>query len=127
MPRMPPPTIVTRMDSEPSHHRDGCDRGMVVIEQQVKNWYRPIEVGCGTCRGESDLIEETAALLNSLRGVWDEDAVDELDHGLQSAARAIEDGADDELVLAAALHDLAHSPLCVLRSHASRRCRPQDG
>lgn len=57
------------------------------------------------------VINETAALLASLRGVWDEEAVDELDHALQSAARAIEDGADDELVLAAALHDLAHSPL----------------
>jgi predicted HD phosphohydrolase len=56
-------------------------------------------------------IEETAALLRSLRDVWDEEAVDELDHALQSAARAVEDGADDELVLAAALHDVAHSPL----------------
>jgi predicted HD phosphohydrolase len=50
-------------------------------------------------------------VLRSLRGVWDEDAVDELDHALQAAARAVEDGADDELVLAAALHDLAHSAL----------------
>jgi predicted HD phosphohydrolase len=56
------------------------------------------------------VIEETGVLLRSLRGVWDEEAVDELDHALQSAARAIDDGADDELVLAAALHDLAHSP-----------------
>jgi predicted HD phosphohydrolase len=55
-------------------------------------------------------LAETAALLTSLRDVWDEEAVDELDHALQSAARAIDDGADDELVLAAALHDLAHSP-----------------
>ncbi|MCV7225670.1 HD domain-containing protein [Mycolicibacterium komossense] len=53
----------------------------------------------------------TAEVLRSLRGIWDEEAVDELDHALQSAARAIEDGADDELVLAAALHDLGHSPL----------------
>ena len=43
--------------------------------------------------------------------MWDEEAVDELDHALQAAARAIDDGADDELVLASALHDLAHSPL----------------
>jgi predicted HD phosphohydrolase len=57
------------------------------------------------------VIDETATLLTSLRGVWDEQAVDELDHALQSAARAIDDGADDELVLAAALHDLAHSPV----------------
>ncbi len=57
------------------------------------------------------VLAETAALLSSLRDVWDEEAVDELDHALQSAARAIDDGADDELVLAAALHDLAHSPM----------------
>lgn len=55
--------------------------------------------------------DETVTLLRSLRGVWDEVAVDELDHALQSAARALEDGADDELVLAAALHDIGHSPL----------------
>lgn len=61
---------------------------------------------------ESFVLAETADLLRSLRGVWDEDAVDDLDHALQSAARAVDDGADDELVLAAALHDLAHSPLC---------------
>lgn len=58
-----------------------------------------------------NVLDETAALLTSLRDVWDEEAVDELDHALQSAARAVADGADDELVLAAALHDLAHSPL----------------
>ena len=58
-----------------------------------------------------DTITETARILSSLRGVWDEEAVDELDHALQSAARAVDDGADDELMLAAALHDIAHSPL----------------
>ena len=57
------------------------------------------------------VLDETDSLLTSLRGVWDEEAVDELDHALQSAARALDDGADDELVLAAALHDLAHSPI----------------
>lgn len=57
------------------------------------------------------ILDEVDALLHSLRGVWDEEAVDELDHALQSAARAMDDAADDELVLAAALHDLAHSPL----------------
>jgi len=54
---------------------------------------------------------EVEDVLRSLRDVWDEDAVDELDHALQAAARAVEDGADDELVLASALHDLGHSPL----------------
>jgi predicted HD phosphohydrolase len=57
------------------------------------------------------VLEEVGRLLDSLRGVWDEDAVDELDHALQSAAQALADDADDELVLAAVLHDLAHSPL----------------
>lgn len=57
------------------------------------------------------VLEEVSRLLHSLRGVRDEDAVDELDHALQSAARALADDADDELVLAAALHDLARSPL----------------
>jgi len=56
------------------------------------------------------VLDEVGHLLRSLRGVWDEDAVDELAHALQSAARARDDGADDELVLAAALHDLGHSP-----------------
>jgi predicted HD phosphohydrolase len=56
-------------------------------------------------------VNDVGALLRSLHDVWDEESVDELDHALQAAARAIEDGADDELVLAAALHDLAHSPL----------------
>lgn len=60
---------------------------------------------------EETVLAQTRTLLKSLRGVWDEEAVDELDHALQSAARAVDDGADDELVLAAALHDLAHGPL----------------
>ena len=57
------------------------------------------------------ILAEVDTVLRSLRGVWDEESVDELDHALQSAARAIDDAADDELVLAAALHDLAHSPV----------------
>jgi predicted HD phosphohydrolase len=65
--------------------------------------------------------EQTIALLQSLRGVWDELAVDELDHALQSAARALDDGADDELVLAAALHDIGHSPLLTGQSAAHDR------
>ena len=59
----------------------------------------------------SSALEETAALLNSLRGVFDGEAVDELGHALQAASHALADGADDELVLASALHDLARSPL----------------
>lgn len=58
-----------------------------------------------------DVIEETGAVLTSLRGVWDEEAVDELDHALQAGYQARESGADDELILAATLHDIAHSPI----------------
>jgi predicted HD phosphohydrolase len=57
------------------------------------------------------IVDEVRQILESMRGVWDEVTVDELEHALQSAARATEDEADDELVLAAALHDLGHSPL----------------
>ncbi|MFG1934134.1 HD family phosphohydrolase [Mycobacterium sp. NPDC048908] len=57
------------------------------------------------------VLDEVDAVLRSLRGVWDEEVVDQLDHALQAAARARDDGADDELLLAAALHDLAYSPL----------------
>ncbi|QBJ98062.1 HD family phosphohydrolase [Rhodococcus sp. ABRD24] len=57
------------------------------------------------------VLEETAVLLDSLREVFDGEAVDQLDHALQAAGHAMADGADDELVLASALHDLARSPL----------------
>jgi predicted HD phosphohydrolase len=59
-----------------------------------------------------DPVVEVGRVLTSLRGVWDEVAVDELDHALQAAGHA---GAtapgDDELLVAALLHDVAHSPL----------------
>jgi predicted HD phosphohydrolase len=58
-----------------------------------------------------EIRAETETVLKSLRGVWDEETVDEWDHAMQCAARAIEDDADDELVLVAALHDIGHSPL----------------
>jgi hypothetical protein len=42
------------------------------------------------------VLEETAELLRSLRGVWDETAVDDLDHALQAATPAIEHGASPQ-------------------------------
>ena len=73
----------------------------------MNNWYRPIAYTIATWANSAKSRE----ILESLRGVWDEEAVDELDHALQSARQAVRDRADDELVLAAALHDLGHSPL----------------
>ncbi|WP_054371299.1 HD domain-containing protein [Rhodococcus rhodochrous] len=67
---------------------------------------------------DTEVLEETAALLDSLRDVFDGEAVDQLDHALQAAGHAIADGADDELVLASALHDLARSPLMGLTADA---------
>ncbi|ALR11202.1 HD family phosphohydrolase [Mycobacteroides saopaulense] len=58
-----------------------------------------------------DTVAELEAVLLSLRGIWDEEAVDELDHALQAGYLAHADRADDELVLASVLHDIGHSPL----------------
>ena len=58
-----------------------------------------------------DVVAEVEDVLRSLRGVWDEEAVDELDHALQAGRNAVVAGADDELVLAAVLHDVGHSRL----------------
>jgi predicted HD phosphohydrolase len=53
-------------------------------------------------------------LLNLLRSGagWtsDDEAVDELTHALQTAGRAIDDGADDGLIVASALHDIGRYP-----------------
>jgi predicted HD phosphohydrolase len=55
----------------------------------------------------SDVLD----LLGSGAG-WtsDDEAVDELAHALQTAGRAIDAGADDGLIVAAALHDIGRYP-----------------
>ena len=57
------------------------------------------------------VVTEVETVLSSMRGIWDEVSVDELDHALQAGELARVDGADDELIVAALLHDVAHSPL----------------
>ena len=55
-------------------------------------------------------VNEVRAVLASLRGVFDDtEPVDELDHALQTAAPALDAGADRDLVLAALLHDCGRS------------------
>jgi predicted HD phosphohydrolase len=49
--------------------------------------------------------ERVLALLRMLDGLDDGFAVDQLGHALQTATRAERDGADDEVVVAALLHD----------------------
>ena len=61
--------------------------------------------------GSAGLVAQVQSVLHSLRGIWDEVEVDELDHALQAGTAALADGADDELVVAAILHDMGHSPL----------------
>jgi predicted HD phosphohydrolase len=64
---------------------------------------------------QSPRVAEVVDILNSLHGVYDPgEAVDELEHALQSAGRALDAGADDGLVVASLLHDIARSPLVEL-------------
>lgn len=60
---------------------------------------------------DANAPDELDGVLRSLRGVWDEEAVDELDHALQAGWQALCASCDDEVILAAALHDVGHSPL----------------
>jgi predicted HD phosphohydrolase len=60
----------------------------------------------------SDCLADVAGVLESLRGTYDPgEPIDELEHALQSAGRAIDAAADGELVVASFLHDIARSPL----------------
>jgi predicted HD phosphohydrolase len=74
------------------------------------------------------LVDEVERVLRSLRGVWDEEAVDELDHGLQAAGRAAAcRPGDDELLVAALLHDVAHSPLVTGAAAVHEEAEPVPG
>ena len=78
-------------------------------------WSRPISCIVTAVAAEDAVLaslDEVERVLRSLRGVWDEEAVDELDHALQAAGHAAARApGDDELLVAALLHDVAHSPL----------------
>jgi predicted HD phosphohydrolase len=57
-------------------------------------------------------LAELQAIFSSLVDLFDgEEAVDEYSHALQCAALAERAGEDDEVVVAALLHDVARSPL----------------
>lgn len=58
-----------------------------------------------------DVAGEAEVALRSLRGVWDEELVDEFDHAAQTATHAhlVRPG-DDEFLVAGLLHDIAHAP-----------------
>ena len=113
----PPPTMTTRTRGSLSAPGKRQVNAAISQHQRKVNdqcpWSFRYSATVNISPDASVVLGETAALLNSLEGVWDEDAVHDLDHALQAAAHAVVDEADDELVLAAALHDLAHSPQCV--------------
>ena len=79
----------------------------------------------GTLRGEAAGVSvlpsaskprQILALLQSGVGRFtDGEPVDEHDHAMQCAAMAVADGADTELVVAAALHDIGYHPLVAAR------------
>jgi predicted HD phosphohydrolase len=62
-------------------------------------------------------FDEVLELLRDGIGKFtDGEPVDELDHALQCAGLALAAGADDELVVAAALHDIGYRPTVEARS-----------
>jgi len=62
------------------------------------------------------LSDGLSALLRDGAGVFiDGEPVDALAHALQCASLALAEGADDELVVAAALHDIGYHPQVVAR------------
>jgi len=74
------------------------------------------------------LVDEVERVLRSLRGVWDEEAVDELDHGLHWWPAALElrrcdDGAKDPAAPVPGLH----WALDAVRRVAEQRTRGPHG
>lgn len=60
--------------------------------------------------------DELAALIEGLADLpYGGEAVDQRTHALQTAAHAVEAGADDELVVAAALHDIGRAGAVAVR------------
>ena len=56
-------------------------------------------------------LEDILVILRTGRGVsYDGEAVDELTHAMQCAGQAMAAGASDELIVAAALHDVGRAP-----------------
>ena len=63
-------------------------------------------IGAETVQNQPRVADRVLAMLESLSDVTDGFAVDQLTHCLQTATRAEEAGADDELVVASLCHDI---------------------
>jgi predicted HD phosphohydrolase len=63
-------------------------------------------IGTETMKNQGRVADRVLAMLESLADVVDGFAVDQLTHCLQTATRAEQAGADDELVVASLCHDI---------------------
>jgi len=59
-----------------------------------------------TMANQPRVAEQLLAMVESLAGITDGFSVDQKTHSLQTATRALESGADEEVVVAALLHDV---------------------
>jgi predicted HD phosphohydrolase len=87
------------------------------------------EIGRVTGEWQAGMPGRVKAMLLESRGLFENAAVDQLQHGLQTATRALRWGATDELVVAALCHDMAnvisvenHGPIVaeILKPYVSR-------
>jgi predicted HD phosphohydrolase len=72
-------------------------------ESTAEQWAR---IGSETFSHQERVAETVLTMLQGLGAITDGFAVDQLTHSLQTATRAEEGGADEEMVLAALCHDI---------------------
>jgi len=72
-------------------------------ESTAQQW---AAIGAETMAHQGRVAERVLAMLEGLGAITDGFAVDQLTHSLQTATRAREAGADDEMVVAALCHDV---------------------
>ena len=72
-------------------------------ESTLEEW---LEIGAETSANQGRVADRLLDLLRSLAEITDGFATDQLTHCLQTATMAERDGADDEVVFAALLHDV---------------------
>jgi predicted HD phosphohydrolase len=72
-------------------------------QSSVTDW---MLIGGEVAKRQAGMPDTIKAMLMQLAGQVDGFAIDQLQHGLQTATRAMRDGASEELVVAALCHDI---------------------
>merc|ERR1719401_304765 len=72
-----------------------------VTRQEFPRWVAGFEA-----KATPPMLAERALAMLEANRVWAGCSVDMMEHGLQTATRALRDGADEELVVMALLHDV---------------------